>query len=122
MVPSLPMWHLVSTSIIAAPFSHCLKNRFQTPPQFGQGVLYPRRHFCVDLPINQAVLLHLSKLLGKHLLADTRDSAVQFPEAFYPGKELSYDKHLPFISNERKCCFNRTLGFLVCHGYPPNCF
>src|SRR3989338_6043671 len=63
-----------------------MENRFQTPPQFGQGVLYPRRHFCVDLPINQTVLLHLPELLGSIFWLIRGIVRCNSPKRFIPAR------------------------------------
>ncbi len=54
--------------IFFAPAPHSIVDGLQAFPQFGQGILHPRRDFGKNLALYQAVFFHLPKMLCQYLL------------------------------------------------------
>jgi hypothetical protein len=62
------------------PF-HPLLPPFTQRTEGGEGVLHSGRNPAEDLPMHQAVDLHLPEVLHQHLLADARKASSKFAEA-----------------------------------------
>ena len=70
----------VVPGVPCTPESHLFEDGLKTFAALGQGILYFWGNDFVDLPMHQAVLFQLTKLLGQHLLTRAGDQQTKLPE------------------------------------------
>src|SRR5260370_20118977 len=100
--------HLVSE---LGPLQDCVQCRTQRLTPRGETVFHPRWHFRIGLTHDDAISLHSTKLLAKHLLRDIRDRTLQIGKAQHLATEQmkEYDK-FPASFENAKGCFHVLCG------------
>jgi len=85
--------------------------------KFSQGILDARRHFSVDLSMDEAIAFKLSQMLCEHSLRSVRNESSKFIEAFRSMHEMIQDDCLILAFNRTCEQLYGTPMLLRSHGF-----